>query len=105
MPAKDGLRLDDHERPFPLSPSVSEHGPESSIEVGELQPPVRRGLKNRELMAQSEILEDQLTTTPENGCSRSKHDSEKADHHWRRILLAGAQTANHGADEVSDRDQ
>jgi len=55
-------------------------------------------------MAQSEILEDQLATTPESGCSRSEHDSEKADHHRRRILLADAQTANYGADEVSDRD-
>ena len=56
-------------------------------------------------MAQSEILEDQLATTPESGCSRSEHNFEKADHHWRRIPPTSAQTANYGADEVSDRDR
>ena len=50
-------RLDDHERPLPLTPSTSENGPEDSIQVGELKPPVRRGLENRELLAQSEVLE------------------------------------------------
>ena len=85
VPTDNRCWLDDHESSFPGTPSASEDCPEGPIEVGESQPSVRRGLQDRELMAKSDVLENQLAMASEGGGGRAKNDSKKADHDSHRI--------------------
>lgn len=47
MPANNGLRLDEHERPPPVGPTAAKVGPEGAIEVGQRQASVWRDQENR----------------------------------------------------------
>ena len=60
MPANDGLGLDNHQRPIPIRPAAPKDSPESSIEIGKGKPTLQGGLKNRELMAQRQVLKGEL---------------------------------------------
>ncbi len=90
MPANDGLRLDDHERSFPTIPSPAQESPEGAIEVGQRRPPVRSGQEDRELLAQSQVLEGQLAPGSESGYGGSEEHSKKAKHGGREYSALGA---------------
>ncbi|MCZ6727713.1 MAG: hypothetical protein O7A98_10235 [Acidobacteria bacterium] len=65
MPADDRFWPNDHKRSFPIAPSASKESPEGSIEVSQSRP-FRDGVKDRELLAQSQVLEDELASRPKD---------------------------------------
>ena len=58
VPADDRLWPNDHKHSFPVAPSASKESPEGSIEVSQSRP-FRGGVKDRELLAQGQVLEDE----------------------------------------------
>ena len=82
MPANDGLGLDDHQRPLPIRPATPKDSPESSIEIGKRRPTLRGALRNRELMAQGQVLEGELAPGLEGSCQETEQHSDKAKHGW-----------------------
>ena len=98
VPTDDRFGVDDHQRSFPVAPSALKERPESSIEVSQSRPS-RCGPEHRELLPQSQVLEDELASGPEDGSGGSEQDPKKANHHAERISATGAKTAVHRTDE------
>ena len=65
VPADDRFWPNDHKRSFPVAPSVSKESPEGSIE-GSQSRSFRGGVKDRELLAQSQVLEEELASAPKD---------------------------------------
>src|ERR1039458_7549541 len=71
MPARNGVRSDDKECLFPVSPEPASYDPEEF--VGGSQPwPRLLALKDGELLAKGEVFEHQTAARPK----QAKHDSE-----------------------------
>ena len=66
---------------------------------GQARPPVRSRQKNRELLAQSQVLEGQLASGSESGYGGSEQHSKKANHDVERISATGANAAIYRTDE------
>ena len=76
MPADDGLRLDQFEGLPPLRPEALQGDPEEPA-AGRHPPPRLAVLKDRELLAQREVLEDQVGPRAQEG---SESRQERAKH-------------------------
>ncbi len=71
VPADDRLGLDDEEDAAPMGPGLGEAGPEGSIDGGDRR--MRRPLVEEcELLAESQILEHQLTAGSKPGSRREE---------------------------------
>ena len=64
LPPHDSVRGYDHERFPPAGPQPGQDHPEQAIGPPELRP-VRGPLVHRQLLAQGDVLEGQLTAAPE----------------------------------------
>ena len=59
MPSHHGIGLDEHERRTPVPPRLGQYEPKQSIARAELRM-ADRAFQRVELLAQGEVLEDQL---------------------------------------------
>ena len=80
VPTNDSLRLDDHQRPLPIGPSVPKGDPEGSIEIGKGKPTLRRGVQDRELMAEGQVLESEFAPALEGSSEGMEQHSDEAKH-------------------------
>ena len=75
MPAKDGLRPDQDEVPPPSQEESSSEEPEEAI--GGLEMRTRtRAEGDVELMAQEEVLDDEVVAVPEEGAQGGEEDAQ-----------------------------
>ena len=73
MPADDGVGLDDGKVPSPIGEKTGENGPKCPVRRPELGT-LGVSLQNLELMAEGDVLKEELAAGSEDGGSRVQDD-------------------------------
>ena len=79
MPAHDGVRLHKHQRRAPVPPASCQSDPKQSVarlEMGSLG----RASQGRQLLAQGQVLQDQLSMSTARQRQRTDDDDEQLQH-------------------------
>jgi len=77
MPRDDGVRLDDPQWTPPIGPQAGQEHPEGAVELGDQWPGVG-ALKDEDLLAQGEVLDEQIETGAEEVAQEAKQQSDHA---------------------------
>ena len=89
LPSEDGIRSHDSQRPPPPGPDSGQGGPEQAVGRAELRAG-RQSLVDGELLAQGQVLEDELAVAAdEEGEEQPKQVEHEGDHE-RRLWPDGA---------------
>lgn len=75
MPFDHGLGFDNDQRGFPIGPDSRQPSPEEPVSVLQLRP-LDGPLLNQELLAQSQIFQDQVPPTTKHSTKHEKEHSE-----------------------------
>ena len=79
LPADDGGGPHDGERVAPAGPELREAGPEGAVEGGEPRPGPPPG-EDRELLAQGEVLQNEVGALAEHGADRGREGGQQGGH-------------------------
>jgi hypothetical protein len=89
LPTWDRVGSHDHERLPPPGPDPGEPDPEKSVRRTKLRPG-RRSLVDGELLAQGEVLQDQLALAAEEDGEEPKQVERESDHRAEIVAASGS---------------
>ena len=99
MPSNDRLWLNKHQGSLPVRPEPSQNNPEGSICDLDLRPRVLR-LQDGKLLAQSEVLKEQILTGAQRAGQQTEEKPQESEH---IEVLAGETPCKVGQDGVFAR--
>jgi len=81
VPGDDGLRLHDDEVPSPVAAEAASEDPEELVAPAKGSSLARRAGQDGELVAQQQVLEDQVAASAEGRAQQVDQDGENSEHH------------------------
>jgi len=100
VPANDGRGPHDGERVAPAGPKLCEADPEGAVEGAESPPGPPPG-KDRELLAQGEVLQNEVGAGTEQGADGGREGAQQGEHtslgrrtdRWQQVAPPSGETA------------
>ena len=83
MPADHGRRLDEHQMVTPVTPGASNQDPEQPIAVLQAGPLRARTCEDRQLVAQHEVLSDELARSSHRRAKQADQEEQVLEHAGR----------------------